>query len=295
MGRRQLAARFRCVVMKQPAPRLLVRDRKLLHLAQQAALDGSSEVVLDDHALSELAADSTGAPQPHGPPHTELRFSLHAPTTEALDRGEFTLVVLSAARRAGTTTGRFLHLFESEDRARMLQAFASLPTLIPGSLLAQVSCPPLSPRTGNLARTPALFPPIPISEHRPDGDAQILLEDLAVGGDAHRLFLVSLSQGRIVEPLMVNAVEFRRATHPLARFLYEITTARAAACVPFAWGAATVFRSCRASGIDAPCCGPPAGTCPPPTCPGRVPPGENGRRPGVGCGADIASRMRLSR
>jgi lantibiotic biosynthesis protein len=231
-------AGYRGSLMKQPAPRLLARDRKLLHLAQQAALDGSSEVVLDDHALSELAADSTGAPLPHGLPHTELRFSLHAPTTEALDRGEFTLVVLSAARQAGTTTGRFLRLFESEDRARMVQAFIGLPGLVPGSLLAQVSCFPLSPRTGNLARTPALFPPIPISEHRPDGDAQILLEDLAVGGDAHRLFLVSLSQGRIVEPLMVNAVEFRRTTHPLARFLCEITTARAAACVPFAWGAA---------------------------------------------------------
>jgi lantibiotic biosynthesis protein len=38
---------------------------------------------------------------------------------------------------------------------------------------------------------------------------------------------------------MINAVEFRHRTHPLARFLCEITTARAAACVPFAWGAAS--------------------------------------------------------
>lgn len=230
-------AGYRGSLMKQPASLLLARDRKLLHLAQQAALDGSGEVVLDDLALSELAPDSIEAP-PHSPPHTELRFSLHAPTTEALDQGEFTLVVLSVARQAGTTTGRFLHLFESEDRDCMLQAFTGLPALAPGSLLAQVSCPPLSPRTGNLARTPAVFPPIPIDEHRPDGDAQILLDDLAVSGNAHRLFLVSLSQDRIVEPLMMNAIEFRRATHPLARFLCEITTARAAACVPFAWGAA---------------------------------------------------------
>jgi len=229
---------YRGSLMKQPAPRLLARDRKLLHLAQQAALDGSGEVVLDDLALSELAPDPTEAPPSHSPPHTELRFSLHAQTTQALDQGEFTLVVLSAARQAGTTTGRFLHLFESEDRDCMVQAFTGLPTLTPGSLLAQVFCPPLSQRTGNLARTPAVFPPIPISEHRPDGEAQILLDDLAVSGDAHRLFLVSLSQDRIVEPVMMNAVEFRRATHPLARFLCEITTARAAACVPFAWGAA---------------------------------------------------------
>ncbi len=231
-------AGYRGSLMTQPPQPVLARDRKLLHLAQRAALDGGGEVVLDEHLLSELTADSTETAPPRAPPHTELRFSLHASTTDALDRGEFTLVVVSAARQAGTTTGRFLHLFESEDRERMVHAFTGLPTLVPGSLLAQVSCPPLSPRTGNLARAPAVFPPIPLGEHRPDADAQIPLDDLAVSGDAHRLFLVSLSQGRIVEPLMVNAVEFRRATHPLARFLCEITTARAAVCVPFAWGAA---------------------------------------------------------
>ncbi|MGH8919278.1 MAG: thiopeptide-type bacteriocin biosynthesis protein, partial [Actinomycetes bacterium] len=149
------------------------------------------------------------------------------------------MVVLSAARQAGTTIGRFLHLFESGDRDRMVRALAGLSTLVPGSLLAQVSCPPLSVRTGNLARAPAVFPPISLGEHRPDAPAQIPLDDLAVSGDAHRLFLVCLSQGRIVEPVMVNAITFRHATHPLARFLCEITTARVGACVPFGWGAAS--------------------------------------------------------
>ncbi|MGH4017569.1 MAG: lantibiotic dehydratase, partial [Pseudonocardiaceae bacterium] len=230
-------AGYRGSGMTPPMP-LSARDRTLLHLAQRAALDGG-EVVLDDHALAELAADSTQAQPPDAPPHTELRFSLHAPTTDALDRGEFTLVVLSAARQAGTTTGRFLHLLNSADRDRMAQAFTGLPTLVPGSRLAQVSCPPLSARIGNLARTPAVFPPIPLAEHRPPSRAHTPWEDLAVSGDAHRLFLVCLSRGHVVEPIMVNAVEFRHGTHPLARFLCEIATARAAACVPFAWGAAS--------------------------------------------------------
>ncbi|MGH3810703.1 MAG: lantibiotic dehydratase [Pseudonocardiaceae bacterium] len=231
-------AGYRGSLMKQPTPPLSARDRKLLHLAQQAALDGSSEVVLGEHLLTELAADSTGTPQAHAQPHTELRVSVHAATTTAIGRGEFSLVILSAARQAGTTIGRFLHLFKPEDRARMVHAFTSLPPFVPGSLLAQLSCPPLSPRMGNLARAPAVFPLISLGEHCPEGDAQIPLDDVAVSGDAHRLFLISLSQGRIVEPVMLNAIEFRRATHPLARFLSEITTARAAGCVPFSWGAA---------------------------------------------------------
>lgn len=231
-------AGYRGSVMTQSDPPLLARDHALLRLAQQAALGGSDEVVLDEHALSKLAAECTETRPAQVPPHTELRFRLHAPATDALDRGEFTLVVLSAARQAGTTVGRFLHLFESEDRDRMVQVFTGLPTLVPGSLLAQLSCPPLAQRTGNLARAPAVLPQIPLGEHRPDGHSHIRLDDLAVSADARRLFLVCLSQGRIVEPLMVNAVEFRHASHQLARFLCEITTARAAACVPFSWGAA---------------------------------------------------------
>jgi len=39
--------------------------------------------------------------------------------------------------------------------------------------------------------------------------------------------------------MMMNAVEFHHRTHPLARFRCEITTVRAAACVPFVWGAAS--------------------------------------------------------
>ena len=39
--------------------------------------------------------------------------------------------------------------------------------------------------------------------------------------------------------MMMNAVEFRHRTHPLVRFRCEITTARATACVPFVWGAAS--------------------------------------------------------
>jgi thiopeptide-type bacteriocin biosynthesis protein len=38
---------------------------------------------------------------------------------------------------------------------------------------------------------------------------------------------------------MFSAVEFIHAAHPLLRFLCEITTARAAACAPFSWGAAS--------------------------------------------------------
>nr|WP_311132301.1 lantibiotic dehydratase [Nonomuraea gerenzanensis]SBO94266.1 Lanthionine biosynthesis protein LanB [Nonomuraea gerenzanensis] len=229
-------AGYRTSTTTPAAPSLTPRDRTLLRLAQRAALEGG-DVVLDETTLNNLATDADRPPHPV--PHTELRFALHAPTLTAIDRGEFTLAVLSAARQAGTTAGRFLHLLEPTDRDRLTGTLAALPTLHPGAMLAQVSCPPLSARAANLARSPAITTVVPLGEHQPHSSQTLPLEDLAVSADAHRLFLLSLSRGQLVEPLMVNALDLRRATHPLARFLCEISTARAAACTPFSWGAAT--------------------------------------------------------
>lgn len=227
-------AGYRTATPSSPLP-LTDRDRTLLRLAQEAALDGS-DLMLDEGTLTDLAADLAS---PHRVPHTELRFELHAPTLDAVNGGRFTLAVVSAARQAGTTAGRFLHLLPQADYDRVTNALTTLPTMHADAVLAQTSCPPLSARAANLARSPALATTIPLGEHRPPHTGEgIPLEDLAVGADAHDLYLICLSRGQAVEPLMVNALDFRRATHPLARFLCEITTARATACAPFSWGAA---------------------------------------------------------
>ncbi|MFE0156840.1 lantibiotic dehydratase [Nonomuraea sp. NPDC059007] len=220
-----------------PAQPLTSRDRLLLRLAQQSALDDEA-VVLDENLLDQLAADHRDGRAPVPVPHTELRFAVHAPTTAAIDEGDFTLVVISAARQAGTTAGRFLHLLASADRDRMTQALSMLPTLAPDAMLAQVSCPPISPRAANLARSPAIAPTLSLGEHRAHRQEHLPVSDLAISSDARHLFLISLASGTIVEPLAVHALDFRHATHPLARFLVEAAAARAAACTPFSWGAA---------------------------------------------------------
>ncbi|MGH3814287.1 MAG: lantibiotic dehydratase [Pseudonocardiaceae bacterium] len=221
-----------------PAPGLSERDVALLALAQNAARDHSVEVVLDEEAIADLAvADvATAAVQPH----TELRFRVHAPTPGALERGEFTLAVVGVSRAAGTTTGRFLDLFDPADRERMFSAYAGLPAVSQDAVPVQVSCPPLSPRAENVARSPTVLPHlVSLGEHHTPGAGVIPLDDLAVSGDAQWLYLVSLSRGRRVEPVVFSAVEFTNVAHPLLRFLCEISTARCAACAPFSWGAAS--------------------------------------------------------
>ncbi|MGH3938974.1 MAG: lantibiotic dehydratase, partial [Pseudonocardiaceae bacterium] len=218
-------------------PGLSERDVALLALAQHATLQQHTEIVLDDKMIAELAVGETTTA---AAPHTELRFRVHAPTLDALDRGEFELAITGMSRAAGTTTGRFLHLFDTDDRERMLSTYTGLPTVSENALPVQLSCPALHARTENVARSPAVLPHLlTLAEHHPGGDTVIPLDDLAVSADAQQLYLVSLSQRRPVEPMVFSAVELTNHAHPLLRFLCEIPAARLAACAPFSWGAAS--------------------------------------------------------
>lgn len=230
-------ATFRGSARTLPAPPLPARDERLLALAYATVISGGGEIILDDQMISDLARDGELV---QVPPHAELFVQVHAATMAAAERGEFTLAVTGASRAAGATTGRFLHLLETADRDRISRAYASLSTLRAGAMPVQVSCPPVYARSEGVARAPAVLPRvIPAAEYH-EPDARMLpLEDLAVGGDAEGLYLVSLAQQQIVEPTALNAVEFRNFTHPLARFLCEITRARAAVYMPFSWGAAS--------------------------------------------------------
>jgi hypothetical protein len=228
-----------------PTTGLTDRDTKLLALAQRAAVDHSREVVLDDHAITGLMVDGAATMQPQ--PHTELCVRLHAPTSDAMTRGEFDVAVLGVSRAAGTMAGRFLDLLEPTDRERMARVYAHLPTANDGALLAQVSGPPLYLRTENIARIPTVVPDtVSLAEHPSDDDSggcvgalrRLPVQDLAVGGDSRRLYLISMSRRQLIEPTVFNAVEFTRRAHPLLRFLCEISTGRAGMCVPFSWGAA---------------------------------------------------------
>jgi lantibiotic biosynthesis protein len=213
-------------------PLVTARDTALAALAQKSALDGCTEVVLDDGLLATLETS-----RPAGTvPHTELRATVNAPALEALGSGDFTLTVVSASRHAGTSVGRFLHLLAEPDRDRITRAWQALPASTAGAMAAQISSPPLTARTDPLARAPRVLPLLSLGEHRPSGDPGIDITDLAVTADAHRLILVSRSRGRAVEPVIFSAVDLRRHAHPLARFLCEVSTATAAPCTPLSWG-----------------------------------------------------------
>jgi class I lanthipeptide synthase len=213
------------------------RDVKLLTLAQKAALRRQREILLDEAMIAGLAA--TG-PDAHMQPTTELTVRIHASSARSLGQGEFTLTIVGVSRAAGTTTARFLHMFDDEDRERMSGLYASLPTANRGALTAQISAPTRYTNTDNVARAPQVMTYLlPLGEYHDDGgEGRIALEDIAVTADVHRIYLVSLSRRCPVEPVVLNAVEPVHHTHPLVRFLIEATAALSIPCAGFDWGAA---------------------------------------------------------
>ncbi|MDM4721385.1 lantibiotic dehydratase [Micromonospora sp. WMMA1363] len=206
------------------------RDRLLGQLAQQAALDGCAEVVLDDALIERLRADDDRPPVPH----TELRFTLAADTLRDLDRGAFTLTVLSGSRHAGVSAARFLHLLTPAEFASFQRIYQDLPTAQPGAATVQLSGPPLDARLTAVARVPELLPVLPLGDYHPAPPWRV--EDLAVTGDGERLWLVSQSSGQPVEPLLCNSVLLPSLQQPLMRLLAEVWTAWSAPCSRFEWG-----------------------------------------------------------
>ncbi len=230
-----LPTRYRHSLLEARIARLGRRDARLLALAQKAAVEGGIEIAMNDQLVEHLAP-------PPGPevvqPHAELTIHLAATDTDLLNAGVFTVTVVAAPRAAGTTTGRFLHLLDTAERETLVEAIAGAPALRADAQRVQVSVPPLFIRVENVARVPALLPVLPLGEHASPRTGAPRLDGVGVCADERRMWLVSLADRRPIEPTMLNAIEFRAHTQPVARFLCEITNAFTPVFTGFDWGAA---------------------------------------------------------
>ena len=95
------------------------RDRARLRLAAAALRDGSLVVELDERTLAQIALDP-GAVRDRMPMSAELSAFVDAESRDALDAGEFTIVIspMLGSHSAGRILGRFAYLFgDSGQRA----------------------------------------------------------------------------------------------------------------------------------------------------------------------------------
>lgn len=207
------------------------RNRALLAAAHTAALNGHTEIVVENNPdLAELPAPA------HPAPHAEMRLQVHAASPDTIDSGEHTLWITGVSRGVGTLTGRFSHL----PGMTTAGTFAALPTLTLGALPVQVLAPPMADSATHISRAlPVVRHVLPIDEHPPPGTEPLSVRQVAVRVDTDRLRLVDTHRDRIIEPFPASALEPHHYTHPLARFCYELPRARTPQHLMFTWPAAT--------------------------------------------------------
>lgn len=220
-------------------PAVSARDRRLVALAQQAALHGTTEVVLDDVLLGELSGTGQAG---RLPPHLDLNFRLHATNLGAVSRGRFTVEVVNVGRGAGVLGGRFLPVLDDADRHALSHVLATLPTADDGTIAVQLSVPPLRPETTHVNRAPGILPVrVSIGEHRRFGDSALTLADIALGCDGSRMYLAAPRLGKRLDVVGFTALNLHLHTPPLARLLLEISRAQNTVVTQFDWGAANTM------------------------------------------------------
>ncbi|MFF0067029.1 thiopeptide-type bacteriocin biosynthesis protein [Streptomyces sp. NPDC005279] len=78
---------------------------------------------------------------------------------------------------------------------------------------------------------------IALAEHREPADGHVPVADLAVSADSTRLYVISRTRRRVVEPMLPHAGA-RHTMPPLARLLFEVPRSVHPAVASFDWGTA---------------------------------------------------------
>jgi thiopeptide-type bacteriocin biosynthesis protein len=225
----------------EPVPTPTARDARLLSLAQMAALEGRDDIVLDEPLIRELTTGD--AEHMRAPAHLEIAFEVRSHDQKALADGEFEIVLGSVTRGLGTMSGgRFAALLDPSGREGVPAALGNLPSPDLDAMPAQLAFPALAPTSTHITRTPRLLPAlISVGEHRAPGPGVIPLDDLVVGADDNRLFLMCLSRRQRLEAATFHPLQVEFHTPMMVRFLSEIGRGRAAVVTGFDWGAAATL------------------------------------------------------
>ncbi|MFC4117034.1 lantibiotic dehydratase [Nonomuraea zeae] len=220
----------------KPAPeRWNPNDELLAELAQQALLDGSAEVVLNDELVARLAGDQ----ESHLPPteSAELCVQVLANSAEALDGGEFQLALVPSggSSMAGSFFGRFAYLFP--------EGSYPMAPVTPGGdrpVRAQLIFQPVAPRVANVAQVPVVCDhTLAVGTFAERSDPRVLgAGDLLVGADGHGLFLVSAPHGREITAVSPHMLDATRLSANAVRLIREIADGGHRHLHGWSWGAA---------------------------------------------------------
>lgn len=213
-------------------------DTVRLRLLERTLLEGSSELALSSSDVADLES-AAGPPRPL-PAAYSVTATIAAASAEAVDAGDFEVIVPSVAGPSGARMlGRFCHadpsmealvrrhlaLEEAHDGAADDVAWAEIVHLPEG-------------RAGNVLSRPVLrsfeIPFLGRSGAPPD--AQLPVDDLLVSVQGENVVLRSARLGAEVRPRMTTAHNHQRSALAIYRFLATLNFQGVAAGLQWRWG-----------------------------------------------------------
>ncbi|MGP4103414.1 lantibiotic dehydratase [Nonomuraea sp. KM90] len=222
------------------AERRRPRDMLLAELAARALLSGSGEVVLNDELVGQLAGDEGNLRPP--PESAELCVQVLAESAADLDEGRFRLMVapMTGSSAAGSIFGRFAYLFPEGS-----YPMAPLPTGAGGDgpVRTQLIFQPIDPRVANVVQVPMVCDhTLVVGAFAERSDPHVLsTNDLLMGADDHRLFLVSAPHGREIMTVSPHMLKLARQSANAVRLISEISDSGRHRLYGWSWGAAELL------------------------------------------------------
>ncbi|MDQ3952771.1 MAG: lantibiotic dehydratase, partial [Actinomycetota bacterium] len=195
---------------------------------------GERELVLDDADVDALAAQD----QNETPDAFAALVTIAAPSGEAVDRGDFRLLLHGASGPSGARlTGRFCHADPAVDAA-VREHLRAEEALRPEIAFAEIVHLPEG-RSGNILARPVLRDyeiPFLGRSGAPPG-AQVPVTDLTVSVEGQKVVLRSRRLGREVAPRLSSAHNYTLRSLGIYRFLCTVQAQGVAEGVVWNWGA----------------------------------------------------------
>ncbi|HEY6322075.1 MAG TPA: lantibiotic dehydratase [Thermoanaerobaculia bacterium] len=212
------------------------RQSVLLAKMQEAQAGGLHQIELTAEDLERMAPASAGEPQAF-PDAFQVVATVAAASPEALDRGEFQLLVGHAGGPSGARLlGRFCHAEEllCDQTRKHLRAEEALH---PEAIFAEIVHLPQG-RIGNILSRPVMRDyEIPfLGRSGAPEERQIPVTDLLVSVRGNQIVLRSRRLGREIIPRLTSAHNFAMRSLGLYRFLCTLQSQEIAGGVGFSWG-----------------------------------------------------------
>jgi lantibiotic biosynthesis protein len=212
------------------------RQSVLLAKMQEAQAGGLQQIELTAEDLERMAPAGAGEPQAF-PDAFQVVATVAAASPEALDRGEFQLLVGHAGGPSGARLlGRFCHAEEllCDQTRKHLRAEEALH---PEAIFAEIVHLPQG-RIGNILSRPVMREyEIPfLGRSGAPEERQIPVTDLLVSVRGNQIVLRSRRLGREIIPRLTSAHNFAMRSLGLYRFLCTLQSQEIAGGVGFSWG-----------------------------------------------------------